>query len=72
MGLINAIILGVVLGLTAYLPISNVAHVRFAMIALHISDKNGAAFSALIQFGPILAVILYFWKDIVKMTRCMV
>ncbi len=65
MGIVHAIILGIVQGLTEYLPISSNAHIRLAMILLHESDKQGAAFTAVIQLGTVLAVLIYFWKDIV-------
>ena len=64
MGIVHAIILGIVQGLTEYLPVSSDAHVRLTMLALGLSDKGGAAFTAMIHFGTILAVLIYFWKDI--------
>ena len=69
MGIVHAIILGIVQGLTEYLPVSSDAHVRLTMILLGMSDKGGAAFTAMIHFGTILAVLLYFWKDIVTAIR---
>jgi len=63
-GIGSAILLGIVQGLTEFLPVSSDAHVRLAMIAMHMSDTNGAAYTAMIHFGTILAVLLYFWRDI--------
>jgi len=63
-GIGEAILLGIVQGLTEYLPVSSDAHVRLTMVALKMSDTNGAAYTAMIHFGTILAVLLYFWKDI--------
>lgn len=66
MGIGVAILLGIIQGLTEYLPVSSDAHVRLAMVAMHMSDTGGAAYTAMIHFGTILAVLLYFWKDIVS------
>lgn len=64
MGIGTAILLGIVQGLTEYLPVSSDAHIRLTMLLLNMSDKNGAAFTAMIHFGTILAVLIYFWQDI--------
>lgn len=64
MNWIQAIILGVVQGLTEFLPISSTAHVRIVPAVLGWEDP-GAAFTAVIQLGTLLAVFLYFWGDIV-------
>lgn len=63
MELIKALIYGVVQGLTEYLPISSTAHLRLVPTLFGWSD-TGAAYTAVIQIGTILAVLLYFWKDI--------
>jgi undecaprenyl-diphosphatase len=67
--LIQAIVLGIVQGLTEFLPISSSAHVQIVSELLKvpgISDKNSAttAFVATIQLGTEAAVLLYFAKDI--------
>jgi undecaprenyl-diphosphatase len=69
MNLIQAIVLGIVQGLTEFLPISSSAHVQIVSELLKvpgISDKNSAttAFVATIQLGTEAAVLLYFAKDI--------
>lgn len=63
MGLGEAIILGIVQGLTEFLPISSTAHLRIVPALLHWNDP-GAAFTAVIQLGTILAVLIYFAKDL--------
>ena len=63
MSLVEAAVLGVVQGLTEFLPISSSAHLRVVPALLGWSDP-GAAFSAVIQLGSVLAVIGYFRKDI--------
>ncbi|RLP74328.1 undecaprenyl-diphosphate phosphatase [Mycetocola tolaasinivorans] len=66
MEFINAIILGLVQGLTEFLPVSSSAHVRIVGAFLGTGEDPGARFTAIIQIGTELAVILYFWKDIVR------
>lgn len=68
MSLVVAIILGLVQGITEFLPISSSAHVQIAEALLG-QDQSSAqltAFIATIQLGTELAVLLYFWKDIVR------
>jgi undecaprenyl-diphosphatase len=63
MGWIEAVVLGVVQGLTEFLPISSSAHLRLVG-ELFGWDDPGAAFTAIIQIGTEAAVLLYFRKDI--------
>ncbi|QYN19605.1 undecaprenyl-diphosphate phosphatase [Amycolatopsis sp. DSM 110486] len=63
MGWFEALVLGVVQGLTEFLPISSSAHLRI-VAALVGWDDPGAAFTAVTQIGTELAVILYFGKKI--------
>ncbi|NBU31821.1 MAG: undecaprenyl-diphosphate phosphatase [Actinobacteria bacterium] len=60
---IQAIVLGVVQGLTEFLPVSSNAHVEIVSRLLHWGDP-GAAFTAVTQIGTETAVIIYFWNDI--------
>jgi undecaprenyl-diphosphatase len=62
MSIIEALVLGVVQGLTEFLPISSTAHLR-AVPALLGWEDPGAAYSAVIQLGSVLAVLSYFLKD---------
>ena len=60
---LRAVFLGLVQGLTEFLPISSSAHL--AIIPQVIGwDDPGAAFTAVIQIGTEVAVLLYFWRDI--------
>jgi undecaprenyl-diphosphatase len=68
MKLVEAIVLGLIQGLTEFLPISSSAHIRIAGIFFGGEDP-GAAFTAIIQLGTELAVLVYFWKDIVRIVR---
>jgi undecaprenyl-diphosphatase len=63
---INAIILGLVQGLTEFLPVSSSAHIRIVGEFLGTGGDPGARFTAITQIGTELAVVLYFWKDIVR------
>ena len=64
MGFINAIILGLVQGLTEFLPVSSSAHLRIVGELLGIKNDPGAAFTAIIQLGTEAAVIVYFAADL--------
>lgn len=71
MSLFEAVVLGIVQGLTEFLPISSTAHLRIIPALLGWQDP-GAAYSAVIQLGTVVAVLAYFAKDIVKLTRAFV
>ena len=68
MTVVQAITLGLVQGLTEFLPISSIAHLRVVPALLGWPDP-GAAFSAVIQLGTLLAVLVYFSRDLGVMTR---
>ena len=61
-----AIIMGIVQGLTEFLPISSSAHLRIVGEFLMPGREPGAFFTAIIQIGTEAAVLVYFWKDIVR------
>ena len=63
----QAIILGIVQGLTEFLPISSTAHLRIVP-ELWWGKDPGAAFTAVIQLGTLLAVLIYFRQDIARLT----
>jgi len=66
MGWWEAVILGLVQGLTEFLPISSSAHIRVIGPLLPHGADPGAAFTAIIQIGTEAAVLVYFWKDITR------
>ncbi len=68
MNWLNAIILGLVQGLTEFLPISSSAHLRI-IAELIGSPDPGAAFTAITQIGTEAAVVIVFWKDIVRILK---
>jgi undecaprenyl-diphosphatase len=63
----EALLLGIVQGLTEFLPISSTAHIRIVPALLGAGDP-GAGFTAVIQVGTLVAVLAYFWQDIVRLT----
>jgi len=63
---LEAVILGLVQGLTEFLPISSSAHLRIVGEFLPSATDPGATFTAITQIGTELAVILYFRKDIAR------
>jgi len=74
MNLFQAIVLGMVQGLTEFLPISSSAHVQIVSELMKVpglADTNSAttAFIATIQLGTEAAVLLYFGKDIIRLVK---
>jgi undecaprenyl-diphosphatase len=65
--LLQAAVLGVVQGLTEFLPISSTAHLRIVPALAGWPDP-GAAFTAVVQLGTMLAILVYFWREIVHIT----
>jgi undecaprenyl-diphosphatase len=68
MTLLQAIVLGIVQGLTEFLPVSSTAHLLIVPRLLGWGDP-GAAFSAVIQIGTLVAVLGYFWTDLWQIGR---
>ncbi|HEY1812532.1 MAG TPA: undecaprenyl-diphosphatase UppP [Kofleriaceae bacterium] len=67
MSLWLAALLGLVQGLTEFIPVSSSAHLRIVPALLHKPDA-GAAFTAIVQLGSLVAVVVYFWNDLVDVT----
>jgi undecaprenyl-diphosphatase len=70
MSILEAIILGLIQGLTEFIPVSSTAHLTLAGKWMNLVDPKNpeewTAFIAVIQLGTLIAVILYFWTDIIK------
>ena len=71
MNWLHAVILGIVEGITEFLPISSTGHLNIVekLFGYEISSEGMTAFTAVIQVGAILAAIIYFWKDIVRIVE---
>ena len=65
----EAIFLGIIQGLTEFLPISSSAHIRIAGEFMDKAQDPGARFTAITQIGTELAVLIYFRKDIAQILR---
>ena len=68
MNWLHAVILGIVEGITEFLPVSSTGHLNIVekLLGYQIDDKGMTAFTAIIQIGAILAAVVYFWSDIVR------
>ncbi|MGB5037364.1 MAG: undecaprenyl-diphosphate phosphatase, partial [Blastocatellia bacterium] len=69
--LVQAIVLGIVQGLTEFLPISSTAHLRIVPALAGWKDI-GAEATAVMQLGTLLAVLIYFWADLWRLTRAFI
>ena len=68
--IIQAIILGMVQGLTEFLPISSSAHL--VLIPELLGVKSNLAFDTLLHLGTLIAVLYYFWNDVVNMIQAFI
>ena len=63
LSLVNALILGIVEGLTEFLPVSSTAHLDLARYAMRLQDTDYIkSFEIIIQLGAILSVVVLYWK----------
>ncbi|PID60422.1 MAG: undecaprenyl-diphosphatase UppP [Ignavibacteriae bacterium] len=72
MSIIEAIILGIIQGLTEFLPISSTGHLTVAGKLMNLisvdNPEKWTSFIAVIQLGTLLAIFIYFWNDLWKIT----
>jgi len=67
--MLEAIFLGIIQGLTEFLPISSSAHIRILGEFLPSAQDPGATFTAIMQIGTEIAVLIFFRNDIVRIVR---
>jgi undecaprenyl-diphosphatase len=74
MDYLQAVILGIVEGLTEFLPVSSTGHLTIVeqLLGLQVDDPAVTGFTAVIQMGAIAAVVLYFFGDIWRIARAWV
>ncbi len=67
----DAVVLGIVEGLTEFLPVSSTGHLTIAeqLLGLDVDDRSVTAYTAVIQVGAIAAVLLYFRSDIWRIAK---
>jgi undecaprenyl-diphosphatase len=71
--LVEAILLGVVQGLTEFLPVSSSGHLLLGQYFLGMDqDRFGLTFDASIHTGTVLAVVSFFWRDLLRMAAAFV
>lgn len=65
---LHAVLIGIVEGITEFLPVSSTGHINIVetLLGHDITKPGTTAFTAVIQVGAILAAIIYFWSDIVR------
>jgi undecaprenyl-diphosphatase len=70
LNILDAIVLGIIQGLTEFLPISSTGHLTLAGKFMHLINpdkpQEWTAFIAVIQLGTMLAILIYFWKDLLQ------
>jgi len=69
MNLFDSLLLGAVQGLTEFLPVSSSGHLILMREILGLNTQGGLAFDAVLQLGTILAVFLYFRRDVLNLIR---
>ena len=65
MTLLQSLVLGIIQGLTEFIPVSSTAHLLIGQALLGIPSGNKIfSFNVIIQLGTVLAMLLFFWKDL--------
>ena len=74
MTIIQALILGIVQGLTEYIPVSSTAHLILVpwLLGWNLDPNAKVVFDILVQWGTLVGVVIYFWRDILSILRAVV
>lgn len=68
MSILEAVVLGIIQGLTEFLPVSSSGHLLLAQRAMGV-DETGLTFDVALHLGTLAALCLFFYKDILRLTR---
>lgn len=69
MSWMDALLLGIVQGLTEYLPISSSGHLEIFSELLHVSGENNLMFAVVVHTATVLSTIVVFWKEIIALIK---
>lgn len=68
--MINYIILGIIQGLTEFLPVSSSGHLVILKNYLQVEGPHGALLEVMLHLGTLISIFAVFWKDILEIVRC--
>ena len=71
MSVLQAVFLGIVQGLTEFLPVSSSGHLAIFQNILHIETDSSVLFDVMLHVGTLLVVLVVYWKDILKLIAVM-
>ncbi|MEM9159194.1 MAG: undecaprenyl-diphosphate phosphatase [Verrucomicrobiota bacterium] len=69
MSILEAILLGIIQGLTEFLPVSSSGHLELGKAILGVEAKEDVTFSIVVHGATVLSTIVVFWKDILELIR---
>jgi len=69
MTILQALILGIIQGLTEFIPVSSTAHLLIGQELLGVTDERVFSFNVIVQLGTMSALLIFFWKDIYQVAR---
>ena len=72
MNILDAVFLGALQGVTEFLPISSSGHLILFRDIFHIQLTQGLAFDAILQLGSMVAILIYFWKDLSQIVKALI
>ena len=69
MSLLQSILMGVIQGLTEFLPVSSSGHLAIFKILFHVDTDTGLLFDVLLHIGTLIAVFVVYYRDIIRLIR---
>ncbi|MDX9854250.1 MAG: undecaprenyl-diphosphate phosphatase [Tenuifilaceae bacterium] len=69
MGVLEAIILGIIQGLTEFLPVSSSGHLEIGKVLLGVEAQESLSFTVAVHGATVLSTIVVFWKDIISLLQ---